>query len=86
MHIDTRDLKSAGLVGPDSKTLYRVAWAGGHATLKEGDTVVMAETPRLENVFIRIMDWTLHSPASDAGTYILVVPDSTIPKSTKCPH
>jgi len=42
-----------------------------HQTLRDGDVVVMTETPDLTNLFLRLSDMTLHYLQDESG-YIIV--------------
>lgn len=60
---------SAGNVSPSTRR-YEVTYPHDHKTLKIGDVVVMAETPKLENVLIRLTDMTLHRICDDSEQYV----------------
>lgn len=79
MWVDSNELVSASAVSPDRVTYYRIAYCPEHPTLKVGDVVVMGETPSFVNVFIKD-DLTLHQLQSKAG-YVLVVPETSLPKA-----
>ena len=58
--------------GPDR---YTVTHTHDHKTLKTGDVVVMGETPRMENVLIRVEDMTVHGICGDADQYVHLEPN-----------
>jgi len=60
----------AGCV-PPSTTRYVVVDRRDHQTLRDGDVVVMTETPDLTNLFLRLSDMTLHYLQDESG-YIIV--------------
>lgn len=67
-------LVGADFVSPGAETAYLVAYAPGHKTLMAGDRVVMCETPKFDNVLLRITDNTLHSLQNEDGRYAVLVP------------
>lgn len=73
MTVETSELISAARIAPDDGQFYRVAVFGDHKTLKVGDVVVMRQTPRNDNVFVRLSDLSVHSISDKLDGYVWVV-------------
>jgi len=65
------ELISEGDITPNTGQIFEVMFVADHKTLKVHDRVVMAESPEIDNVFIRIRDLTLHALQSSHGYVIL---------------
>jgi hypothetical protein len=64
---------SAGAVPPGPAHLT-VTHTHEHKSLRIGDVVIMRETPRMDNVVIRISDMTIHDIIGQGGQYIHLLP------------
>lgn len=74
---DPVELIDAGGVAV-SPLRYRVTWPHKHPSLRIGDVVVMTETPRHENLLLRLEDTTLHVLADENGQYVHLIEDADL--------
>jgi hypothetical protein len=60
---------TAGIVTPSQK-VWVITDAHDHKKLKEGDRVIMTETPSFQNLLYRPSDDTLHDLSDDHEQYV----------------